>query len=103
MEANHHRKKRRRQAPFLISMKRRYNKTTCTYCRFTKNGVVQCKHCKATDKLLGVRPKYWFHILEHYCPLCGKSKKYRQGMHGVRPKLWAQRHTTHEVYDHCDD
>jgi len=51
-------------------------------------------------------PEHWYKITIHYCPVCGKSKEYRERRYGKRPKDIGyqpnpERFEFVEMYDYC--
>lgn len=46
--------------------------------------------------------KYWYYIIEDYCPVCGVTDVTRQRMYSERPEAWEDRHRFMEFYDWCE-
>lgn len=45
---------------------------------------------------------HWYFISTWECPICGRSKTYRERQYTPRPEAWEDRHEYREVWDYCD-
>lgn len=49
-----------------------------------------------------IMSKYWYRIVTHECPLCGRSVVYRERVYGDKPKDPALVYDFKQIYDWCE-